>query len=461
MRKLLVMVLALWANMASAECYVSVSPYPSYSPDCVSVNAYLTTTNKAQPLSLANSMPIQGGDNASVDASGRFRQSAPYGLFEDTRTDGLGTMVWEDAASGVGATSTWNSSESTVTLSVGTGPSDYEYRQSRYINYMPGASQLARVTFVFGAGVTNTAQRAGLFDDNDGMYFQQLGTTLSLCVRSSTSGSAVDSCTPQSSWNIDHFDGTGPSGITLDVTKTQLLAIDYLWQGVGRIRFGFMIDGRLYYVHQVLNANHIAVPFVSTPTLPLRYEIRNVGTTTGGTMKQICSSVESEGGYLPPGFEFSASNGITPVSITTRAPVLAIRLQTSFAGKPNRRTLRLLGRKFRVVTNDAFCELVHVHFPYTTTGGTWTAVSPDSGAEYNVGLTSVTGAMTHVVESTFLSAGQGSFSGGLTTATDFLNNHDILNQNAASNNSQMFVEYCTSFAGTAGVAAELNWSEVK
>jgi hypothetical protein len=410
-------------------------------------------------VSATNPMAIQTGDSPSMDAADHLRVSSPFGSFEDKRVDGIGATTWEDVASGVGATSAWNANESTVTLTVGTGAADYEYRQTRYISYVPGKSQLIKITFVMGAGVTNVAKRAGYFDDNDGLFFQQLGTINSICGRTSTSGSPVTTCTAQSAWNLDKMDGTGPSGITLDSSKAQLLVINYLWQGVGRVRYGFQIDGRTYYVHQTLNANIISLPFIATPSLPVRYEIRNIAASAGSTLKQICVSVESEGGYILPGKQFSGSNGITPIAVTTRRPILAIRLANTYNTKATRRIAKILHTSYHVATNDAFCETVQAHFPITVTGGSWISASTDSAVEVNVGLTAVTAATQHIIDTNFLTSGQGNTSGALDKDISSMNYYSYMQQNAASSGSQMFILYCTSFTGTSNVSGEINWVE--
>lgn len=456
--KRLLIGLIVWAV---TTCSFAYEIYQGPPPGKFSDTMVLVTPN-ASAVGVTNPLHMQYGDSPSIDASNRLRVGNTFGLFEDTRTDGLGTMVWEDVASGVGATSTWNSNEATVTLTVGTGNNDYEYRQTRYLSYIAGASQLAKLTFVMGAGVTNVAKRVGLFDDSDGLFLQQLGNTVSVCVRSSTSGSPVDTCTAQSSWNLDKLNGTGPSGVTLDLTKSQLLVIDYLWQGVGRVRYGFLVDGQIYYVHQVLNANRVSLPYTANPSLPVRFEIRNIGTSAGATMKEICVSIESEDGYTVPGFEYAVSTGITPIAVTTRAPVLGIRLQNSYNGKSNRKTVRLLHQTLRAVTNDALCELVHIHFPSSVTGGSWVPASNgDSGVEYNTGITAITAAVSHVVDTNFVISGQGQAAGALSSTLEFINYHGMIYQNAASTNSQMFVLYCTAFSGTSNISAELNWIEFK
>jgi hypothetical protein len=53
---------------------------------------------------------------------------------------------------------------------------------------------------------------------------------------------------PQTNWNIDKLDGTGISGITLDISKAQILWMDIEWLGLGTVRIGFVINGNLFTV---------------------------------------------------------------------------------------------------------------------------------------------------------------------------------------------------------------------
>ena len=158
-----------------------------------------------------------------------------------------------------------------------------------YHSYKPGCGQIALITGVLADTKNNLTQRVGYFDDRNGIYFEHANsaagtTTLSWNIRTSISNTAVTSETASSSdWNIDKFDGTGPSGLTLDFTKSQIYVIDFQWLGVGRVRCGFDIDGQLYYAHEFLHANHTAGVFMSTPSLPIRWEIRNTNTTTSGS----------------------------------------------------------------------------------------------------------------------------------------------------------------------------------
>lgn len=91
----------------------------------------------------------------------------------------------------------------------------------------------------------------------------------------------TDVKTPQTEWNLDECDGSGPSGYVLDVTKMQMAYIDYSWYGAGFIRFGFrMTNGDVVYAHKVANNNVNNAAYMRSGNLPARYEVTNVGPTT-------------------------------------------------------------------------------------------------------------------------------------------------------------------------------------
>ena len=91
----------------------------------------------------------------------------------------------------------------------------------------------------------------------------------------------VDTKIPQSQWNIDTCDGTGPSGFYLDVNKIQMAYIDYSWYGAGKVRFGFKDQtGLVTYVHEFIHNNKFTEAYMRSGNLPARYEIENTGTPT-------------------------------------------------------------------------------------------------------------------------------------------------------------------------------------
>ena len=399
-------------------------------------------------------------DGAHLDAFGRFRVGQPFPIFDNKNLYHRNSNHWCELTSGGTETLTHLPNESSIALTIGTASGEYIQRTTeRYFAYVPGKSQFIAMTAILAATKTNLVQRVGYFDNDNGLFMELAGSTLKVVRRTKTSGAVVDNAVNQADWNIDPMDGTGPSGITIDITKAHIFVIDFQWLGVGRVRYGFDIDGILYYCHELRNANNLNIVYMSTPTLPLRYEIRNVGiTASSSTMKEICCSISSEGGYTLPGLEFAASNGITTRAVTTRLPVLAIRLKTSFGGKDNRKTVKILSSAMYAQTNAAFFELVHVHDPTAITA-TWVSAHADSAVEYSTDITAVTGNPAHVVLTNYTPAGTGNNAQTSTGAVDTLNLHSFLNQDCTSANSQMFVLYATSFTGTTNVSTALTWIE--
>jgi len=187
-----------------------------------------------------------------------------------------------------------------------------------------------------GDGATGITRRVGYFDSFNGIFLQQAGTTVSFVVRTNISGVPSDDATvAQSSWNVDKLDGNGPSGKLLDVTKSQIFYTDFEWLGVGRVRVGFIIDGVYVLCHEIDNANNVVGVYMSTPNLPVRYEISNSGTGGAASLECICATVISEGGRSNLGYVRSVSRGALPMVTANDSrlyPVIAMRLNGSYLG---------------------------------------------------------------------------------------------------------------------------------
>jgi len=186
------------------------------------------------------------------------------------------------------------------------------------------------MTYVFAAATTNLDQRVGQFDDNNGYFLEMSGSTVNVVRRTKTSGSVVNNKTAQADWNIDPMDGTGLSHLTLDHTKGQILEIDYQWLSMGRIRYGFSVDGINYYVHEELIANSLDVPSITTPNLPIRWEVVTTDTIAGArTLEAICASISSEGGTdiitQQPGHIFSFTREAATAADNTEEALIGIR----------------------------------------------------------------------------------------------------------------------------------------
>lgn len=94
---------------------------------------------------------------------------------------------------------------------------------------------------------------------------------------------------PQSQWNLDKFDGTGPSGHIFDPSKMQMTFIDYSWYGAGTIRYGFRGQGgKISWAHEISHNNVNVQAYQRSGNLPARYEAMNEPTkftrlVAGGT----------------------------------------------------------------------------------------------------------------------------------------------------------------------------------
>lgn len=288
--------------------------------------------------------PIGGSDiqpvytafaNNTVDAFGRLRTSMPVTMFDSQNRYAKDAAY--DTQTATGGTVTYVNNQSALALAVTTSSGSTARTQTfRVFPYQPGKSFLTMQTFSMAAAQTNLTQRVGLFDTNNGVYLERAGSTTSFVIRTYTSGSVSNAnSAAQSTWNVDKFDGTGPSGVTLDLTKTQILFINIEWLGVGSVRCGFVIDNEFYTAHQFDNANIQTVVYMQTAILPLRYEIFTTGTTSSAaTLQQICSTVQSEGGYEQTSQQYIARNtsAVTLTAAATFYPLISIRLNSSYLG---------------------------------------------------------------------------------------------------------------------------------
>lgn len=400
---------------------------------------------------------ISYGDTMNLDAFSRLRVSGAVTIFESRSQYNTSPRDWSTLATGTGSVSLLTN-ESTVQLSTGGTASGAKIvRQTKLCwHYDQGKSQLGYMSFRFGAAVTNVRRRIGFFDDNDGLFLEQTSGFFGFVLRSSVTGSVVETQFPQSSWNVDKLDGTGPSGITLDITKIQSMFFNFQGLGSGRIRVGFMYHGRFVVALALDSSNSTTIVGTRTTKLPFRGEIENTGVAAGtNTLNMIVAVLMSEEGdeAFGVGKLNRASNGITTVAVTTRRPVLSVRPALTFGGISNRAWYVLIEAVMRVTTNDVFWEIV---YGATLTGPSWSSVTADSSVEYDVSATALSGGLT--VVNGYALAGQGSSSGTTiaSVAGRFPNSVDSL-LGTQSGHSLVF----TSMGGTASVAAAFNWREIQ
>jgi hypothetical protein len=334
----------------------------------------------------------------AVDAFGRSRVSLPLTLFDSShryRDNGL----WSTSNT-AGTSYAFSQNEGLVKLNVQTGVNQEIIRETaKVFSYQPGKSLQIMSTFVMAPAKAGLRQRIGYYGANNGIYLEQSNSDIYFVERNWTDGTLKENRVRQANWNIDTLLGvanSSPSHLTLNLTKAQIMFSDIEWLGLGTVRCGFVIDGQLIHCHSFHHANLLETTYMTTASLPLRYEIKNTAaTSSNSTLKQVCSTVISEGGYELRGAQQAIETAIgAPRDLTTAGtyyPVISLRLKAS----PNRldAIVILTALSLLAITNNANYNW-KVVTGGTTTGGTWVDAGTNSAIEYNISGTSFAGGRT-------------------------------------------------------------------
>ena len=371
----------------------------------------LIATRDGNVVDEYNRFPV----SINSDAFGRTRVSNPLTLFDSSHRY-RDNNLWNSLVIGTGSTVGFVTTAGLLNMTVGVGSTASVIRETtKVFSYQPGKSLLTLNTFVMNPPKQNLRQRVGYFGEDNGMYFEVSGigsTSVSFVERSLSTG--TETIVPQTEWNIDKLDGTGVSGVVLDVTKAQIFWMDVEWLGLGNVRLGFIVNGKFIHAHTFQHANLIESTYITTASLPLRYEISNTGITSSpSTLKQVCSTVISEGGYELRGLQQAVSTPITtPVDLPTPAgtyyPVISIRLKAPVNGQPDRLDAIVILTALSIMgTGNGPQYNWQVRASAITSGGTWVSAGADSAIEYKLDGGSISGGRV-LASGFFTSANQSS-----------------------------------------------------
>jgi len=327
--------------------------------------------------------------DTAYDAFRRLRTSDPHTLISIAHHYGKNNQNVAEYTDGT-ISSAHQSGQSCIDMecTTSTDSDSHIIRQSRkYAEYQPGKSLLWMGTGVLNAGSggneANCLTQIGLYDDDNGVFFSHQNSVVSVNIRNTTTDTSV----AFTAFNVDRLDGTGPSRVKLDATQAQILWTDVEWLGVGRVRFGIVVAGKLHICHVFHHANQVTHPYMESANLPIRYEIKSTASTAaGGKLRMICSTVVSEAGYDTVGQPWAHGrlNGDTVEVNNTEKCILALRLKTAYhRARIGIRSFQLLA----TASGDFVYRLYHWRAPTTDpmTTGTWTSVHADSALEYNHG----------------------------------------------------------------------------
>jgi len=370
---------------------------------------------------------LAGGNNPSnlqsIDGSGqafvRFAEGAPqldaFGKLQISNQHKIAEYVYNydelpndfyDYAVG-SATLSYQANTRGVTLQCTTLSGDHYQRTSdEYHVYQAGVSQLIEMTVAVGdTGKANVNRKWGYYDDDNGLMFALVGTSLSVVQRSKSTGSVVDTVIAQADWNEDTVDGsfgqTNLSRTNLNVSKDNIYWIDLQWLGAGSVRFGIVVDGVRIVCHEIRNANVNDYSYMTTGSLPFRYEQENTGTAASTSqLKVFCATVKTEGTFNPFKRLFTTqTNGYVAVSALCSAanprPLIAFRPLQNYKSRVNRTTLYPVG--FHLYNVSASAPVVfNLVRNGIATDGAYISAGGESTAAVNNTCTTYTGGTARV-----------------------------------------------------------------
>ncbi len=442
-------------------------------PVDVSGNVVVTgTVAVTGPVSVVGAVDVTSASNS--DAFGRLRVSNPYTLFEFNSIFGKQPYLIDEYISG-SATSDENS-DSYIEMTVSADGAQVVRQSHEYIQYQPGKSKLVYMTGVLCmTDAPGCISRIGCFDDTiGGVYIQQEDGDISVVIQHTNTAVGVPrtSADPTVTKWTDPLDGTGLSGINIDFTKAQIFWFDFEWLGVGQVRCGIVYEGRHITYYTFTHANALLAPYIPTAKLPIRFDIAGNSSYIGTphTMRMICGTVISEGGYSPAGrlFSYPFPTGVPLSSTNTPVAVLAMRLQPVFP--KNSTTIKIKSINIFNTDNNAGGRWALIMQPgYGSSPSIWASPTTISESVVQIIQPVISPASplpipssTRVLYSGFFNTREAAT---FVTSTDELIAAPAITTNLSmpsptSADSDVVILVCSQLYGTPTVYANINWIEI-
>lgn len=301
----------------------------------------------------------------ATSAFGRLRVCEPYTLFEyftSKMTDYDNSKLDMDIWNTIIPTDTSSNYHNDGYLFLRSINGKITRTSKKPMDYQPGKSRLVYMSGILVNREITSGEdiksRMGIFDVDgsgnitEGLYLEIDSSGISF--NEKHKNYSVNKVY-QTNWNIDNFDGDGPSGKTfngVDITKNILLIIDQEWLGVGRVRLGLNINGINYYGHEF---NHnLQYPYTSNPRNSLTYQLDCSNLSTPIDLRQICCTVLSEGGYTPIGRRNLIQTDFDGVKISNnnKYVVLALKINSNYTNS----IVNILGLKCFHNGGGTYCK---------------------------------------------------------------------------------------------------------
>lgn len=278
---------------------------------------------------------IKYTDSVNLDAFQRLRVSEVTSLLEVKHVHDKLPLIVNEVTAGT-ATSIYDEPNAQVIMSTSAN-NDYVIRQttSRAI-YQPGKGQIFEASFSNFQLQINVIKRLGYYTTTtsapynsvvDGILLESNGQTNQISFQIWKSGTTIYSSST-SSWLTTDYNVN-----SIDWSKTQLMFVDFQWLGVGRVRFGLVIDGRVKIFATNSGTNNLSTIYMTAPNQPIRYEIRQVGAGSG-TFNMICSQVSLEGSLnrLQQSLGLTQFGNIQATTAGLKYPLIGYRVGNGYEG---------------------------------------------------------------------------------------------------------------------------------
>jgi len=390
--------------VAEVASVAATEPYDTYAN--VSTTVSYDNHYQGQMVSAQGEAYVRFGEGpARVNAAGKLEIDPSTIIAEYPFVYTRLANEFSAIATGAG-TATHDDTTGALVLSTTTSAADkITYRSNLWHHYTPGVPVISELTVDFGdTGKANHIRRWGMFDDNDGLFFELTATTFGFVRRTSTSGTVQETNIPRSDWNRDRLDGSGsratnPSGIDIDFSKLNVFWMDYTWHGAGIVRFGIFAKGQRIVCHVESFANNNAVAYMRRASLPITWELENTGITASVNELRCWSASVASGAQYDPQWAAKTfvyqTNGPQTLSGLTETPIVGLRSKGTFQGIENHTVAaltRLNAWAYDTTTGAEGIVKIRLYIN-ATINGEFTSRDDESAVEINDTATTVSNGM--------------------------------------------------------------------
>jgi hypothetical protein len=207
----------------------------------------------------------------------------------------------------------------------------------RFVKYRMGQGIIMSAFTIFSPGITGNTQLIGMGNSNDGIFYGYNGSNFGVMRRYNS----IDTWILQNNWNIDKFDGTGPSGMNVNYQLGNNYIIQEQWP-FGVVNFYIQEEktGSRYLAHKLSVINNSLTTLTQTPVYPLIVSSSNSSSSSNVRIQLagITASVEGIPRILGPRF---GDDNTKSLNTNTYINILTIKNKTIFNSKPNYISLSL------------------------------------------------------------------------------------------------------------------------